>query len=252
MHSNFSLKRVGLLIRRNFIENYIPLIVFPITLIIGFGFSTPLSADMRMLVYMFGLIMPLFQFAPLNNSISAMHILLIPASNAEKMTSTILLGTICFVCITLLTYVIGSLAGTYIFNLITGKDILVNWSFISAQGMVIHGYNPISPKINIWDIFRITFILQNLYMFGQIGLKDKTLVKLFWGLIFVIIVILGQPNTYYTMFNGLTKGSSTIWISTVKGISIPTIVTTVSIIIGYLIIPILWWVNYLLLSKKQA
>lgn len=251
MHSNFSFKRVSLLIRRSFIENYIPLIVFPVTLIIGFSFSTPLSGDIRMLVYIFGIIIATMQFAPLNNSISAMHILLIPSSSAEKMIATILLSTVCFVCITLLTFVIGSLAGTYIFNLITGKDILVNWSFISTQGMVISGYNPISPKINIWDIFRITFILQNLIMLGQIGLKNKTVAKLFGGITFITVVITAQPNIYYMIFESLTKGSSSIWISSVNKISITSILTTVITIAGYLIIPILWWVNYSLLAKKQ-
>lgn len=251
MHSNFSFKRVSLLIRRSFIENHIPLIVFPITLIIGFSFSTPLSADNRLLVYMFGLIIATMQFAPLNNSISAMHILLIPASSAEKMIAIILLSTVCFVCITLLTFVIGSSAGTYIFNLITGKDVLVNWSFISTQGMVISGHNLISPRINIWDIFRITFILQNLIMLGQIGLKNKTLVKVFGGLTFIIIVIIAQPNSYYMILDYLTKGSSSIWIGSANGISISTIITTAITIVGYLIIPTLWWINYSLLAKKQ-
>jgi len=247
MNSSFSFQRVGLLIKRNLIEDYIPFIGVPVLLIIGFAWATPLNADIRLLVYMFGLIIPLRQFAPLNNSISATHILLIPSSNAEKMMATILLGTVCFVCITLLTFVIGSLAGTYIFNLITGKDTLVNWSFISNQGMLINGYNPISPRINIWDIFRITFILQNLIMLVQIGLKDKKLIKLFGFLTTIIILILAQPNVYYTLFNYITKDSSHNWIDSINKTSIPTVVT----IIGYLIIPILWRINYSLLSNKQ-
>jgi len=255
MHSSFSFKRVGLLIRRNFIENYIPLIVFPIVLIIGFGFSSPLHADARLIIYMFGLIMPLIQFAPLKNSLSAAHILLIPASHAEKMTATIFIGTFYFVCITLLTYVIGSLAGTYIFNLITGKDILVNWSFISAQGMVISGYNPISPQINIWEVFRITFILQNLIMLVQIGLKDKILAKLFGGLAFITILTIAQPNTYYILFENLTKGSNlnlNLHNTLNNASSIRAHSQTIIITVSYLIILFLWWVNYSLLSKKQV
>ena len=243
-----SFKRIGLLIRRLFIENRIVLSMFPIFIILAFGFI-PLHGDVRFMIYMYGLMLAGIQYSLFSNSQLTMHYLLIPASHVEKIIASFFVCIIYFIVSTLFAFVVGNLFWTYIINQLSGTSNPVSWDFLSAKGMQLIGNNLISNQISIWEIFGITFFIQILVTFMNLGLNKQRVAKVASALLlWIVLMFLGQPNTMDTVFKTINisflsnKNNYLLAVNCIQ---------SAAIIGSLLLIPLLWTVNYSLLSKKS-
>src|ERR1035437_198639 len=110
MNTTLDINRLGLLLKRYFIENKQRELTF-------WGISTVVfmimhrTGSVEMFMYIAGFIFAARTFKIFNYTPSGMHYLLIPATHAEKLIINIILSTLYFFIMFVITYIIGTTIG---------------------------------------------------------------------------------------------------------------------------------------------
>lgn len=259
MNTVLNINRLGLLLKRFFIENrqseltFWGIAVFVFTL---FNLSGSMSKMVSVEIFMFisGLIFAARTFKVLDNTASGMHYLLIPATQLEKLTTAIVLSTFYFFAMTMVAYVVGTVFGVSIGNVLFELNNPIHFPLFTAYPeMVIGGQAVQATGISLWSTFLSFATVQSIFMLGSITFKGNavgktmlTIILFFISMgIFEIFLLKSMMGTYHlngTMVNLSMSADETMFESW----------HTVAQVVRVLLIPFFWTVAYYRLTEKEV
>ena len=255
MNTILNINRLGLLLRRFFIENKqrelifwgITVVVFTLMHLAG---PQEKSISVEMFLYISGFIFAARTFKILNYTPGGMHYLLIPATHFEKLTTAILLSTFYYFAMIVITYTIGTTLGTTIGNFFfASNNPIVFPLFHSIPDL----YNNSHAPMSLLNKFVFFAGIQSTFMLGSIYFKGNAVGKTFLAItaisiIFGIIELLLLKITFgsYPMDGQMMN----ISIDSEQGFL--SALSTGSKIFGYALIPFFWVVSYFRLKEKQV
>ncbi len=255
MNTTLDINRLGLLLRRFFIENKqrelifwgITVVVFTLMHLAG---PQEKSISVEMFLYISGFIFAARTFKIFNYTPGGMHYLLIPATHFEKLTTAILLSTFYYFAMIVITYTIGTTLGTTIGNFFfASNNPIVFPLFQSVPDLYNNGHAPMS----LLNKFVFFAGIQSVFMLGSIYFKGNAVGKTFLAftaisIVLGIIELLLLRITFGTYHLGgqmmnITIDSEHGFLSTLD---------TASEVFAYALIPFFWVVSYFRLKEKQV
>ncbi|MDD4971004.1 MAG: hypothetical protein PHT07_16370 [Paludibacter sp.] len=251
MNTTFSFNRLGLLIKRYFIENKQRELSFWGIVIVVFMIMHQ-STSIEMFLYVTGFIFAARMFKVFNYTPGGMHYLLIPATHVEKLVTTILLSTVYYFSMILITYTIGNLLGTALGNAIFSMNNPVSLDFFQMESISKVWGNTVVQHRGLVEIFFTFALIQSIFLMGSVYFKKNAIgrtimtfivISISLGIIEVIIFKLtfGSFNLRDQSFNLSISGDNLF-----PGFEAATQY------LKYLMIPFFWLVSYFKLTEKQV
>ena len=252
MNTTFNFNRIGLLIKRFFMENKQKEITFwGITTVIFMIMREPTSVEM--FLYISGFIFAARMFKEFGYTPGGMHYLLIPTTQLEKLMTSILLSTVYYFIMFLITYTIGTLLGTLIGNLILSTQQPVGLDLFQIDSISKVWENNIVHHNGFWNIFLVFALIQSVFILGSLYFKRNALTRTFLSLI-IIMIVLGLIEVFLVR---ITFGTYQLSGQSFKftfgcGENLFSGFEIAGNIFKYLLIPFLWVVSYFRLTEKQV
>ncbi|HJV79157.1 MAG TPA: hypothetical protein VJ602_12300 [Paludibacter sp.] len=254
MNTTFNFNRLGLLIKRYFIENKNKELIYWGILTLVFCFIHQADSA-KMIIYIMGFIFAAKQFKIFTYTPSGMHYLLIPATHLEKLVASILLSTAYFFVTILFTYSIGNIIGTNLFNIFFNQSNPVSWELFSFTSEHSIGNSMHFMQVGPFFEMIIGFLaIQSIFLLGSIFFKGNAVGKTMLS-IFGIFLALGIIEIFLlkTLFGGWSMSGDMLSLSlSADNSPTLTVIGYVFKTIGYLLIPFLWVVTYFRLTEKQV
>lgn len=262
MNTTFDINRLGLTLKRYFIENKqreltfwgITIVVFTLMHLAG---SQEKSIAVQMFLYISGFIFAARTFKQFNYTPSGMHYLMIPATQLEKVTTSILLSTFYYFAMIVLTYIIGTALGTTIGNLFFETNNPIYFELFQSspqyymQGNEMHtSFNNSSSILNTF----ITFAgIQSVFMLGSIYFKGNVVGKTILANIGIIVLLtIIELVLLKTIFGSYSIIVLLQRLSMLNGqVSFPEF-EIAQTVFAYAIIPFFWVVTYFRLTEKEV
>ena len=254
MNTTLDINRLGLLLKRYFIENKqreltfwgITTVVFTLMHLAG---PQEKSISVEMFLYISGFIFAARTFKIFNYTPGGMHYLLIPATHFEKLTTAILLSTFYYFAMILITYSLGTIFGTTIGNFFFESNNPIVFRLLYSHADIYSGGH-ISGLFNKFIFFAG---VQSVFMLGSIYFKGNAVGKTFLAItaisiVFGIIELLLLRITFGTYH--LDGQMMNISIDSEQGFV--TALGTASKVFAYALIPFFWIVSYFRLKEKQV
>ncbi|MDR3652791.1 MAG: hypothetical protein P4L34_07460 [Paludibacter sp.] len=251
MNTTLDINRLGLLLKRYFIENKQRELTFwGITIVVFMLMRQKVSAEM--FLYISGFIFAARAFKVFNYTPGGMHYLLIPATHTEKLIINILLSTFYFFVMILVTYVIGTTIGTYLGNLIFGTYNSVNYELLNGsisipwKDLTVH-------STGLIDIFFLFALIQSIFMLGSVYFNRNAIGKTFLALngIGFIIGIMEMFIIKFS-FGSYHFDGNTVYLTIFSNENFFSGYLTAAKIFKILLIPFLWVISYYRLTEKQV
>ena len=254
MNTLFNFNRLVLMLKRYFIENKSRELMYWGILILVFIFVHS-SGSTKIILYIMGFIFAAKQFKSFAFTPGGMHYLLIPATHLEKLISAIFLSTIYYFTMFTISYSIGNILGTTLYNLLFTQSTPVVWDFFSATGSHSFGNDINFSMGNAFLGMIINFLIfQSVFLLGSIYFKHnaigKTLLSIFafyfvigmielflFKVIFVDLSVLRGMSSF-----NLMDDNSILQTNLMNGLKVFT----------YILIPLFWTVTYFRLTEKQV
>lgn len=256
MNTTFNFNRLGLLLKRYITENIQREITFWGIAILVFALVRN-DETVRFFLYITGFIFAANQFKIFAYTPGGMHYLLIPATHTEKLTASILLSTVYYFIMFLITYVIGNSLGTVVGNLIFGLNNPIDLSIFSIDANINSVPENLQHfvKNSIFKTFGTFAFIQSVFLLGSIYFKrnavGKTMLAIaLFGAILIAIEILFVKisfGTYSIATNNLYLSYYDFNQSTTLNVLSKTFE-----IGSYLVVPFLWIVSYFRLTEKEV
>ena len=255
MNTTFSFNRLVLMLKRFFIENRNKEIMSWGILILVFTLVHN-SANAKILLYIMGFILAAKQLKSFAYTPGGMHYFLIPSTHLEKLVTSILLSTVYFFTMFILTYSIGNVIGTNLYNLVFTQSTQVTWDFFNATDIQKFGGSfDFLPGGNAFLEMIVNFlIIQSTFMLGSIYFKRGALGKTMLSILaFYFVIGLIELFLLKVIFVDLTtlRGMNSFSFMT-ESSSILKIIANGFKIFCYLLIPYFWTVTYFRLTEKQV
>jgi len=246
MNTTLNINRLGLLLKRYFTENKQRELTF-------WGIATVVfmimhqSQAVTMFLFIAGFIFASRTFKIFGFTPGGMHYLLIPATHLEKLVTNILLSTVYYFGMFLITYTIGTTLG------ITAKNLILNINnpiffdlFQSQQGNM--NLLPMNSEKSLWLIFVAFTINQAIFMLGSLYFKRNAIAGTFLSIFAVGFILMIIEITLLKFTFGSYSFNGTMYYQ--SGFSIGS--GTLSKILTYLLIPFFWVVSYFRLTEKEV
>jgi hypothetical protein len=254
MNTTLNFNRLWLLINRYFIENKNKELIYWGILTLVFCLNHQ-AGSAKMIIYIMGFIFAAKQYKIFTYTPSGMHYLLIPATHLEKLISSILLSTVYFFGMALLTYSIGNIVGTNLLNIIFSQSTPLSWDMFSLSNTYPIGNNMHFAQVSPFVEMIIEFLtIQSIFLLGSIYFKGNAIAKTMLS-IFAIILALGfiELSLLKVLFGGMSISGDlkSLNFSSDNSPAL-TVFGYIFKTIGYLLIPFLWVVTYFRLKEKQV
>lgn len=250
MNTNFSFNRLGLLLKRFFVENGQKELTFWAISIVVFMISYG-PAVVGMYIIIAGFIFASKMYKSFSYTPGGMHYLLIPATHLEKLVSGIILSTFYFLTGVLLSYFIGNTVSTHVGNLIFDLNNTVHFQLFETANEI----NNISPSYSssYLDMFIGFAIVQSIFLLGSIYFKRNAVGKTILSII-VFSIAIGLIEILLLKFNFDTTSiqSQNINISLLDVKSMFPGLEVVGQVIKYATAPFFWVVSYFRLTEKEV
>jgi hypothetical protein len=265
MNAIFDFHRAGLLIRRYFHEKFRQELIYWSVITVFFMFFRNNVAAIGLLLFIAGAIFAARFSREMHRPASGINYFMIPATQTEKITVTILLTTFYYFAMMLLVYAIGNLAGTFIGNSINSVlyDLFhpgnqpfhhapLRWELFetslstSVNVMTITGESSREP--HIWTFFQVFLLNQAIFVLGGIYFKRTQAFKTFLSvaaLQFLLLLLCGLE--FYLIF----KDSFSAIRQDVDSF-VTRDIWNISKVLFWLLPPFLWVTSYFRLTEKQV
>ena len=251
MNTTFSFNRLGLLIKRYFAENKQRELSFLGIVIVVFMLMHDITA-IGMFFYISGFIFAARMFKIFSYTPGGMHYLLIPATHLEKLVTAILLSTVYFFIMLLVSYSIGNTLGTTLGNLIFNMQNPVSLDLFQLESISkVWGTRVISQR-SLISIFLNFALIQSIFLLGSVYFKKNAIGRTFLTIIFFTILIgLLEILILRVTFGSfsITGQNMNLYIS---GDNLFPGFEQAGKIVKYLMIPFFWVVAYFRLTEKQV
>lgn len=250
MNTTFSFNRLGLLLKRFFVENSQKELTFwAISLVIFMLIHNP--AGVGMFIMISGFVFASRMFNSFGYTPGGMHYLLIPATHLEKLVTGIILSTFYFLVCILACYFVGGTIGTHLGNLIFSTDNAVHFQlFETADAM-----NNISPTYDssYIDMFMSFAIVQSIFLLGSVYFKKNIIGKTMLSIIaFGVVIGLLELLLLKLNFDTTSLNNQNINISLLNTESMFPGANLLGEIIKYATAPFFWVVSYFRLTEKEV
>ncbi len=250
MNTTFSFYRLGLLLKRFFVENKQKELTFWAISFVVFMIIHN-AASVGMFIVISGFIFASRLYKSFGYTPGGMHYLLIPATHLEKLVSGIILSTIYFLISVLICYVLGNTLGTHLGNLIfrTNSEVTLQL-FDFSNEMQYMDSGIFFPYI---DMFIGFAIVQSIFLLGSIYFKRNPVGKTFLAIIvFSIVIGLFEILLLKLNFDMTSLQNENINIRLLDIKSMFPGAETFGQIIKYSIAPFFWVVSYFSLTEKEV
>jgi len=254
MNTILDINRLGLLLKRYFVENKkreltfwgIATVIFMLMHLTG---STEKSASVEIFLYISGLIFAARTFKIFGYTPGGMHFLLIPATHFEKLVSGIILNTFYYFGMILITYAIGTVFGTVAGNIFFETSNPIQFAFFHFDPSVnITGH----AGENLFSKFIAFALIQSVFMVGSLHFKRNAAGQTFLALsVFFIILVSIELLLLKATFGTYHLNGQMINLS-ISGDDLLFKSKLVGSIIKYSLIPFFWIVAYFRLIEKQV
>jgi hypothetical protein len=250
MNTTFSFYRLGLLLKRFFIENKQKELTFWAIAIVVFMLMYN-AASVGMFIIISGFIFAsrlykLFGYTP-----GGMHYLLIPATHLEKLVSGIILSTFYFLISVLICYVLGNTIGTHLGNLIFNTHSQVNFELFDFKNQI--EYMTSGNYFPYLDMFIGFAIVQSIFLLGSVYFKRNPIGKTFLSIIaFSIVIGLFEVLLLKLNFDTTSLQNQNINIELLDMKSMFPGADIFGKIIMYATAPFFWVVSYFRLTEKEV
>ena len=265
MAAIFNFYRMGLLVRRFFVENRNRELYYWGIFIIVFMFFRNNSAAIGGIILFAGASFCGRFFREIHSPTTGLNYFMIPATQSEKLAVSLLLTIVYFFGMMLAVYTIGNLAGTFINNMLANISFLsstldwftqkpLRWCLLEAPNtdMISNGVNTsFVGSQYIWIFFKVYLFIQAIFILGSLYFKRsaifKTLLTLFiGGTAYGIILILGA-----LLVLGI-NGNLDIFTLSGPSVNINFDGKNIPGFIFYLLIPYFWILGYFKLTEKEV
>ena len=255
----FSFNRIGLMFQRYFTERFHTELIYWGIMIIAFMFIRNNIPAMCTLIFIAGIFYAARFFKEIHSPSNGVAYFMIPATQLEKLIVGIIMTTFYYFAMMIITYVIGNLLGTALYNFIINFDFLKQF----LPFFIDRGYSPLRWKMfEVISGFPVTFgansityvalwfllfiLIQSIYLLGGLYFKrNQPFVTTFSIVAFLIL-----QSTYTSLLIKLCViGNITDDIINIT--SIDKISEYVLYGSYYLLIPFFWIVSYFRLTEKQ-
>lgn len=240
MNTSFSLNRLGLLLKRFFVENGQRELTFWIISTVVFMVVQDESAIV-MFMLIAGLIFAGRTYRAFTYTPGGMHYLLIPATHFEKLLSGILLSTVYFPGVALITYLIGNPIGTYLTNMIFGFDMPLHYKLFDSQ------------YVHLLDLIISFVTVQAVFLLGSVYFKRNAVGKTFLTFILLIIIIgILEVTLLKSLFGSTSIEMRNMNINIHDADSLFPGFSYIGTAIKYSLAPFFWIVSYFRLTEKEV
>jgi len=254
MNTTLNINRIGLLLKRYFIENkQLELTLWIIATVVFMLFHKMNFAGMFLGIA--GFIFAANSFKAFSITPNGIHYLLIPATHAEKLIAAIIINTFYFFAMFLITYIIGTTLGTVIYNFILSLDNPVNLSLIHESSSQLKLTNTpffMGEDYKLLKLFTLFACSQSMFMVGSIYFMRNAAIKtllVFYGFIIALIII--EVLIVKATFGTYSITKNMVGLS-IKAENLFSGFYVVARIIPFLLIPFFWIVTYFRLTEKQV
>lgn len=253
MNTTLDIKRLGLLFQRFFVENRQREITFWGISIFVFMLVRDNSA-VEMFLMISGLIFAANMFKIFAYTPGGMHYLLIPATHAEKLVSSILLSIVYYFCMFLVTYTIGTWLGIQLGNLLFGLEKPLTFSFYQMDNTGVDWNGQMVHQIGLLKTYVSFVITQSIFLLGSIFFKRNSVGRTFLSImaisIVLIIIQLFLIKINFGTWNMNIQMNNTIFLP--SGMKLFQNNVWIFKLLTYLTIPFLWLVSYFRLTEKEV
>lgn len=254
MNTILDINRLGLLLKRYFVENKkreltfwgIATVIFTLIHLSG---SHGKSVSVEVFIYIAGLIFAARTFKIFGYTPGGMHFLLIPATHFEKLVSGIILNTFYFFGMMMITYAVGTVLGTVAGNIFFETSNPVQFAFFHYdQSMNMVGH----VGANLFSKFIGFALIQAVFMVGSLYFKRNAAGQTFLALsVFFIILVIIELLLIKVTFGTYHLNGQMINLS-ISGDDILFRTKQIGTIVKYSLIPFFWIVAYFRLIEKQV
>ena len=251
MNTTFSLNRLGLLIKRYFIENTQRELSFWGIVIVVFMIIHQ-TTTVEIFIYISGFVFAARMFKVFGYTPGGMHYLLIPATHLEKLVTSILLSTVYYFIMLLITYTIGSFLGTTIGNAIFSLNNPVSLDLFQMDSISkVWGNNVVEQK-GLLSIFFTFALIQSIFLMGSVYFKRNAIGRTILAFI-VVSIALGilEIIIFRLTFGSLNLREQSFNLS-ISGDNLFPGFESATQVAKYLMIPFFWLVSYFRLTEKQV
>jgi len=251
MNTTFSFNRLGLLIKRYFVENKQRELSFWGIVIVVFMIMHE-STAIEVFFYVSGFIFAARMFKIFSYTPGGMHYLLIPATHFEKLITAILLSTVYFFIMLLISYSIGNALGTTLGNLIFNMQNPVSLDLFQMESITKVWGNQVVTHNGLVSIFLNFALIQSVFLLGSVYFKKNAIGRTFLTFIFITIVIgLIEVLILRVTFGTFSLTGQNMNL-TISGDNLFPGFEQAGKIVKYLMIPFFWVVAYFRLTEKQV
>ncbi|GHT64167.1 hypothetical protein FACS189451_11580 [Bacteroidia bacterium] len=262
MNTIFDFKRIGLLVQRLFIERFSRELMFwGVSIICMMFLRNSIEGILG-----FAIAVCIFRtgqsFREIHSSTNRINYFMIPATQIEKFTVSILYTVVYFWVMMFIVYIVGNIAGTWIQNLLANINILPTIFDIHPQNLHWVVFDTItwletgSGKDHVLlTISLLILIIQSLFLLGSIYFKKNQIMKTVlvlagFSLFLFLLCAFEAKYLYVDLFNKAH-------IAKQQGYSFnrDEIMAMTDIIVDiffYLLVPYLWLTSYIRLTEKEV
>jgi len=259
MNTTFSFNRLGLLIKRYFVENrQRELSFWGIAIVVFMIMHQPTSVEI--FFYISGFIFAARMFKIFSYTPGGMHYLLIPATHLEKLVTNILLSTFYYFIMLIIAYSVGTILGTTLGNTIFGTNNPISLDLIQLDSIPeVWGTsvklmgNNVDIHNGILSIFFNFALIQSIFLLGSAYFKRNAIGKTFLTIITLSILIgLIEILIFRLSFGSINNLRGQSLNMTLSGDQLFTGYEQAKTIVKYSLIPFFWLVTYFRLTEKQV
>lgn len=252
METTLNINRLTLLLKRYFIENKQRELTF-------WGITTLIfmlmhqGGSVYIYLYISGFIFASRTFKSFSYTPSGMHYLLIPATHLEKLTVAILLSTVYYFTVLLITYTIGTYVGINLGNLIFQTHNPVYFDLFNLGANTNNWNNVDMSHTSLLTVLLTFTIIQSVFILGSVYFKRNAVGKTFLSIAAVTIVLgLIEVLMLKMTFGSYNFNEEMIRISISSGQDSFHGFEIAWKVLQYISVPFLWVVSYFRLTEKQV
>lgn len=255
MNTIVNLNRLGLLLKRYFIENKQSELSFWAIATVVFTLSHNSFLPVSMFIYIAGMVFAAKTFKIFSHTPGGMHYLLIPATHTEKLLTAIIISTFYYFAMFMITYMVGTFVGINASNFIFGINYPIVFDLFQPAERGMSLLPDIREALNLLSLFTSFASIQAVFMLGSLYFKrnavGKTLLVIIALWLSIVIIEFSfirsiLPNDMSSSMNSINfnlANVNTEFIDTFK---------TFGTILSYLAIPFFWTVSYFRLTEKEV
>lgn len=182
------------------------------------------------------------------------NLLLLPASTAEKLIASIIINTFFHFGMILLTYSLGNLLITTIYQLLLKIDVPVNWDlFHSTDTIMVNGVIQASEQNIFWQLLGFSSVSQAVLLAGSLFFERfstlKTMVSV--GVIFTFLALI-QVILFKSLWDVRHLSNAILpAIIMLQNATLPPFVMLALEYGSFLLLPFIWIISYFRLTEKE-